>query len=303
MWGQNDPHMWDFPRCSWMQGSPCGALTQPPIRWANTCFHLRWCVPRSFDGNCYFVSLAFSCLTTQLLGLSRKTLILVFKKMRSHPYTPPPPLPPILNDLADELGSILPNRSPRASAEKEVELGEIDPETSRLLQPPPARQHLQHHVRVQGKLALVKSISTADLRSDNTRVPTPPFSAAIPSPRFPPRYEFAVGSVPVVAPNDTNHTDEHNVKSEPEDAREVVARDKQLRGYGIGGAGNIRKLSKSGCGMLLIVDVANHASLQCPGRPTDVIHSPTSSNRKWNLREILGLPTDPNTKGKKKAGL
>ncbi|KAK4222306.1 hypothetical protein QBC38DRAFT_87458 [Podospora fimiseda] len=169
--------------------------------------------------------------------------------MRSHPYTPPPPLP---------------FQSPRSSIDRHVELDEIDPDTNPLLQPEPTRKRLEHHVRVQGKLALVKSVSSADLRADITQIPTPPPSAGIISPRIPPRFESAVGSV--VAPKETNHQ-ESNTES-----------DKQLRGYGIGGAGNIR-------------------------RPTDIIHPPTSSDRKWNLREILGLPTGPNTKSKKNAGL
>ncbi|KAK4164618.1 hypothetical protein QBC43DRAFT_288522 [Cladorrhinum sp. PSN259] len=175
---------------------------------------------------------------------------------------------PLPNDLTDELVSILPNRSP------------VDPETSRLLQPPPARKRLEHHVRVQGRLALVKSVSTADLRSDATQIPTPPLSAGIGPPRIPlPQYEPAVGSA--VAPTENWSGRRKSLESEgkPQNMRQVVPRDNQFRGYGIGGAGNIR-------------------------RPIDVIHPPTSSSgRKWNLREIFGLPADPNAKSNRRADL
>ncbi|CRK33170.1 hypothetical protein BN1708_019215, partial [Verticillium longisporum] len=88
--------------------------------------------------------------------------------MRSHPYTPPPPLPSVL----DELTALapLPNQRPRrasfddavsatAAAPADIPLEALDPETSQLL---PARKR-RHRVRIQGKLALVRSISTANL--------------------------------------------------------------------------------------------------------------------------------------------
>jgi hypothetical protein len=190
--------------------------------------------------------------------------------MRSHPYSTPAPLPLVLHDLADELANILPNQRlsyatdpnkktalSRASYSSDtgIELRALDPETSRLLPPPAAARRKRHHVRVQGKLAVVRSVSTVNLRAAATTGSIPPV----------PRYESAVGSV-VGAPHrrgkgrarasvqrrsldetargvaqdsetDTE-TDEEDVE---EERREVKKRDGQLRGYGIGGAGNIRE--------------------------------------------------------------
>ncbi|OTB12493.1 hypothetical protein K445DRAFT_182649 [Daldinia sp. EC12] len=113
--------------------------------------------------------------------------------MRSHPYTPPPSLPPLLA----ELSTFLPNRDHRSEeGDREISLFDLDPETSRLL---PAQERPQHCVRVQGRLAPVRSVSVANPRSISQT-----------------GFDAAVGS----------------------DIRE---RDAQLRGYGIGGRGNIRR--------------------------------------------------------------
>ncbi|KAI0010702.1 hypothetical protein F4779DRAFT_616335 [Xylariaceae sp. FL0662B] len=138
--------------------------------------------------------------------------------MRSHPYTQPPPLPPLLA----ELSAYLPNPSRRHSSE--IPLADLDPETSRLL----PRQRRHHRVRIQGKLALVRSVSVANLR--------PPAAA--------------VG--PVSSPRDSGACSEgaarrarRRPRSEDdgwcgaEDGFEEG--DAQFRGYGIGGAGNIRR--------------------------------------------------------------
>ncbi|KAI2627580.1 hypothetical protein GGR54DRAFT_636705 [Hypoxylon sp. NC1633] len=93
--------------------------------------------------------------------------------MRSHPYTPPPPLPPLLTELT----SYLPHRDrDRRAGAAEVALSDLDPETSRLL--PPRRRQLR--VRVQGRLAPVRSVSVVNPRSayastsDHHRVGGPP---------------------------------------------------------------------------------------------------------------------------------
>lgn len=239
--------------------------------------------------------------------------------MRSHPYTPPPPLPPILNDLAAELSTILPNqqshlpatRCPNSCVDVDsdsqpgIPLEDLDPDTSRLL---PARPRRQHHVRVQGRLALVRSVSTVNLHayqhpprgrrscspirtSKDLRVPL--LAAANSGTRRAnsagtgttgsdkarrrvPRFESAVGSVSAVAerrgvrrrkrrlqvdqgyPEQRRSLDgglgpENGSQSgaewecedgeDEEDGREMYARDSQLRGYGIGGWGNIREFS------------------------------------------------------------
>jgi len=189
--------------------------------------------------------------------------------MRSHPYTPAPPLPPLLDDLADELSSILPNQTLNPTRRRgsdtdaasdyppEIELSPLDPDSSRLLPVRPRR----HHVRVQGKLVVVRSVSTANLRTSpsSPRLPlrlrgSPGGSRERPvSMMGVPRYESAVGSVPVPRNTrgrgrrrrrrslDDGAAEQDGETETEEEAREVVKRDRQLRGYGIGGAGNIRK--------------------------------------------------------------
>ena len=169
--------------------------------------------------------------------------------MRSHPYTAPPSLPSVFDEVADELGAKLPNqgRSRRDSTQSdtEIELGGLDPDTSRLI---PVRSK-RHHVRVQGKLVVVRSVSAANLRAPRSpAIDSPPIDRAMLA-NMSSRYEFAVGSS--AAPRrprdggrrsiDGSASRADSETETEEEVRETVKRDRQLRGYGIGGAGNIRK--------------------------------------------------------------
>ncbi|KAK3314201.1 hypothetical protein B0H66DRAFT_567962 [Apodospora peruviana] len=249
--------------------------------------------------------------------------------MRSHPYTTPPPLPPLLDEIADELVSILPNQGPprrRASDDTEIEMCELDHDSSRLL---PVRQK-RHHVRVQGKLVLVRSVSTTNLRLSkrmSTMPPTPPLP--LDSPHMAssgnltsPRYESAVGSS--YAPKRSSRrrrnksrrkslddgsamTDDTETESETEEeVRETVIRDRQLRGYGIGGAGNIRRPTevihfparRSTPSMMLFSSVLPPS----PSSPLTPTTPSTPERRRWNLREMFGLTAGgPDRKGKARA--
>ncbi|KAK3936033.1 hypothetical protein QBC46DRAFT_396026 [Diplogelasinospora grovesii] len=249
--------------------------------------------------------------------------------MRSHPYTPPPPLPPILGEIADELAAILPNQqeNPAAAGARRhsdaagVELCDLDPVTSRLLPPPaPTRRKKHHHVRVQGKLVLVRSISTHNLRpplgspqlqerrTSSNSPPVTPLPTQLDRPttaRPVTRYKSAVGSTALPIPRhrrprgrrrgraslddgrqggeddgDATETDE---EEQQQQQRETVIRDTQLRGYGIGGAGNIRRPTE-------VIQFSSRG----PSSPA----SPTGPDKKrWNIREMLGLPGDRRGKG------
>ncbi|KAI1411589.1 hypothetical protein F5Y13DRAFT_165312 [Hypoxylon sp. FL1857] len=140
--------------------------------------------------------------------------------MRSHPYTPPPPLPPLLT----ELSAYLPNRDRSDNAsDSDVALLDLDPDTSRLL----PRKRQQHHVRIQGRLAPVRSVSVANLRS----------SSCSPSRHDRKGFDSAVGGT---MPRRRRSWDDSMVDVEEEEGI-VGERDTQLRGYGIGGRGNIRR--------------------------------------------------------------
>lgn len=202
--------------------------------------------------------------------------------MRSHPYAAPSPLPSGLDDLADELISILPNRTVRPrrrSSVPDVPLFEFDPDTSRLLSPPPPPRprHHHHHVRVQGRLVLVRSVSTVSLRT-HTAGNTSPISqtSAPPVPALP-MYAAAVGSVVRSSTKGRSKSggerrrrslDDHVRAGEAESGRdsddrrrETVSRDLQLRGYGIGGAGNIRMQPSSSWGNALLTPVLQQGAL------------------------------------------
>ncbi|KAI0098457.1 hypothetical protein F4814DRAFT_453538 [Daldinia grandis] len=130
--------------------------------------------------------------------------------MRSRPYTPPPPLPPLLAELA----TLLPNRE--REGDRAISLLDLNPDTSRLL---PAKERPQHCVRVQGRLTPVRSVSVANLRSPSQT-----------------RFDTAV-SGPPARPRRRRSSDDVN----REMGGESRERDAQLRGYGIGGRGNIRE--------------------------------------------------------------
>lgn len=166
--------------------------------------------------------------------------------MRSRPYSPPPPLPPLLS----ELSTYLPNREPLKDSHRHSEdalpLADLDPETCRLL-PPQQRKRGTHHVRIQGKLAPVRSVSVVNLRSKSVdhRAPT---SSLRDEARF---VDAAVGGTVVArksrrrrrrgGKSEDGDGDGTGSEMDGEDEEEVRERDTQLRGYGIGGAGNIRE--------------------------------------------------------------
>ncbi|KAI1634252.1 hypothetical protein F4809DRAFT_538290 [Biscogniauxia mediterranea] len=145
--------------------------------------------------------------------------------MRSHPYTPPPALPPLLSDLSAYLqtGDRKPGRGHEVPSSTE-----LDPDTSRLLPPPPPPR--PHRVRVQGQLAIVRSVSVANLKS----------AEALRLARDGDARRSGSGQRRGGRAGRRRRSLDNESESDAED-REVAARDSQLRGYGIGGAGNIRR--------------------------------------------------------------
>ncbi|KAB5533441.1 hypothetical protein GE09DRAFT_1250695 [Coniochaeta sp. 2T2.1] len=254
--------------------------------------------------------------------------------MRSHPYAAAPPLPPLPDDLATDLSSIIPAREPRRqharrrSSAPDIPLSDLDPDTSCLLSPAAAtatataasRRLSHHHVRVQGRLALVRSVSTVSVRRRGSPGASGRTSGDSSVPPVPPvaRYESAVGSAVGVAAGSGRKTGrrtgrrrrrsldlgeryrEGKSESESEEderrRRETVSRDMQLRGYGIGGAGNIRRpidvvhftpsATTNRMSMLLFSNVP-------PGSPTSLT---SPERKKWNLREIFRLDRRPQGK-------
>lgn len=131
--------------------------------------------------------------------------------MRSRPYAPPPPLPPIFNDLATILP--FPGAAYRSKDDSDIPLDALDHETSQLI---PIKKRT-HRVWVQGQLVDVRTVSTAT-RQKST-----------------PRYDRGVsGSRRRRSLDDAANFDY-------EEDKETAVRTKQLRGYGIGGVGNIRE--------------------------------------------------------------
>jgi hypothetical protein len=234
--------------------------------------------------------------------------------MRSHPYTPPPPLPPIFDEIASIIP--LPNQARHSMSQDDMDipLYDIDPETSQLL---PVRRR-RHHVRVQGRLALVRSISTANLRS-----PTTPRIVSGTSSPGTPRFETALAGSTAMTTSRRRRSRRRSLDdgscsdTEEDDERETTVRDRQLRGYGIGGVGNI---SESQMGTTTTTEIVVN---RYKGRPTEVIYGPTPrtsslnrlsamyatrgshslgsspEKRWWSLRDILGRMGD--RKGKTRA--
>ncbi len=139
--------------------------------------------------------------------------------MRSHPYKPPPPRPPLLDDLA----ACLPNSDRRRyGGGSEAPLPAMDHDTTPLM----LRKPRQHLVWVQGRLVLVQSVSAAERKSGGHR----------PSPRA-----IHPHGLPL-DPGAGGAVRWRRNAVEGSDADEAISEgDMQLRGYGIGGAGNIRR--------------------------------------------------------------
>lgn len=138
-----------------------------------------------------------------------------------------------------------------------IPLSSLDRETSKLL---PAKKR-SHHVWVQGKLAPVRSVSIANLRGAAATATTPPplpdnnpvllvappyVTERVPSPaRSPGRFDRGVGASVDNNEQRRRSLDDGGAESDAsENERVVTARDTQLRGYGIGGAGNIRAFAQ-----------------------------------------------------------
>ncbi|KAK6850932.1 hypothetical protein PG987_000566 [Apiospora arundinis] len=201
--------------------------------------------------------------------------------MRPHPCTPAPAPPPQV--LFHSSSTYLQNEHPKSdrhlrrfrsldfNADYDDDIssksssdgefgtphGDLEPDTTRLLQPPPrCKPRLPHHgVRIQGQLANVRSLSTASLR----RVTSALSTSGLQSPYTQPdtgvgvgSYSFDFGSNVGTARTQRSQSSTTR-KAVPRSRRsfatdhgrnhDVMARerDTQLRGYGIGGAGNIRK--------------------------------------------------------------
>ena len=246
--------------------------------------------------------------------------------MRSHPYTPPPPLPRILDDLVDELSAILPNSERRRASDPEIELGDLDPESSRLL---PVKRK-RHTVRVQGKLVVVRSVSTVNLAGGlaggggGGRYESAVSSAAVGAPRRP-RARRRSLEQPTRRRFDGSLSDDDDRGGD----MEVIRSDRQLRGYGIGGAGNIRRIGPPCCFFYKLhtqLEALRLGSLTLflVGRPTEVIHFPSrrpsslvllsrsslslppsptgpapDTKTKWSIRELFGFTGDRKGKAKR----
>ncbi|KAI0104243.1 hypothetical protein GGR51DRAFT_522105 [Nemania sp. FL0031] len=129
-----------------------------------------------------------------------------------------------------------------------VPLADPDPETNNLL---PRRQR-RHRVRIQGRLAIVRTVSVTNLRQTKNGSPIAQADSHCEDVRTSP--------IGLRGSYDGSEVDE--------DGGFVAERDAQLRGYGIGGAGNIR-------------------------RPTDIIGA--SSSASPSLLSLIHTPSSPPT--------
>ena len=147
--------------------------------------------------------------------------------MRSHPYEPAPPFPPILTSLA----ALLPEPAPTYQSNENigsdsVALSQLDHDTSRLV----PEQKQRHHVWVQGKLTPVRSVSGTALTVERPGTMRSTKKRETMRDLETPRRRSMGDSE---WPDDEDEDDQGNQRS-------AAKQNTQLRGYGIGGAGNIR---------------------------------------------------------------
>ncbi|KAK1966418.1 hypothetical protein LY78DRAFT_669748 [Colletotrichum sublineola] len=164
--------------------------------------------------------------------------------------------------------------------------GEPDPEADHLI---PARKR-RHRVRVQGRLAVVRSVSTANLRPATSVAPAlpPPIAAAASSggtttsAPATPRFESGVaGSTGMPLRRRKSLDDASSDCTEYDDAKETAVRDRQFRGYGIGGAGNIRRPTEV-YGSTKSSSSGSKFSMFNPSSPTD-----ETGKRQWSFKELF----------------
>lgn len=190
--------------------------------------------------------------------------------------------------------------------------GEPDPESDQLI---PTKKR-RHRVRVQGRLAVVRSVSTVNLR------PTPSVAPELPSPVVgngsggpaSAKFESGVAGSTVAPVRRRKSLDDASSYTEEDDVKETAVRDRQFRGYGIGGAGNIRKFDVTLVSALRFLNTTLIALL--PGRPTEVYGSAKSSSsssrfsifpssgpsddsdrRHWSFKDLFARTGDRKGKG------
>ncbi|KAI3319890.1 hypothetical protein HD806DRAFT_508227 [Xylariaceae sp. AK1471] len=139
--------------------------------------------------------------------------------MRFQPFTSP--TPPV-NGLSSTWVSSTSRGRADITTNDAVLLPDSDPETNQLL---PRRQR-QHRVRIQGRLAIVRTASMANLGQARNSSPTAQSDL---------NCEDARGSL------FRRRGSYDDSEAGEDDSDSVAERDAQFRGYGIGGAGNIRR--------------------------------------------------------------
>ncbi|KAK2043393.1 hypothetical protein LZ31DRAFT_555135 [Colletotrichum somersetense] len=167
--------------------------------------------------------------------------------------------------------------------------GEPDPEADQLI---PTRKR-RHRVRVQGRLAVVRSVSTANLRPAASVAPALPSpvataaAAAASGTATPatPRFESGVtgsSSAGMMPPRRRKSFDDASSDcTDEDDARETAVRDRQFRGYGIGGAGNIRRPTEV-YGSTKSSSSLSRFSLFSPSSPAD-----ETGKRQWSFKKLF----------------
>ncbi|WYZ33817.1 hypothetical protein EsH8_I_000093 [Colletotrichum jinshuiense] len=168
--------------------------------------------------------------------------------------------------------------------------GEIDPESNQLI---PTRKR-RHRVRVQGRLAVVRSVSTVNLRpaaSVPPALPSPVGTSGTTTPATPKFESGVAGSTVAPVRRRRSFDDGSSGTEEEDDVKETAVRDRQFRGYGIGGAGNIRRPT----------EVYGPAKSSSSVSKFSIFNSSGSSDepdkRPWSIRDLFGRTGDRKGKG------
>ncbi|GJC91226.1 UDP-glucuronosyl UDP-glucosyltransferase [Colletotrichum higginsianum] len=201
--------------------------------------------------------------------------------------------------------------------------GPIDPESTESNQLIPARKR-RHRVRVQGRLAVVRSVSAANLRPAVSSVAPAlpsPVAAAVggtATPAAPPKFESGVAgsaAAPARGRGMTMRSRERgrgrgrsvddassDAGEDDDDARETAVRDRQFRGYGIGGAGNIRRPTEVYGATSKPSSLSSRFSLFNPSGSVPVSGSGSGSaaetdRGQWSFRELFARTGERKGKG------